>query len=30
MFETGKHVQSTQMSAWQDMFSQLSRPKDGQ
>ena len=30
MFETGKHVQSTQMDAWQEMFSQFSRPRDGQ
>lgn len=28
MFETGKHVQSTQMNAWQDMFNQFTKPRD--
>lgn len=28
MFETGKHVQSTQMDAWQDIFNQFSKPRE--
>lgn len=28
MFETGKHVQSTHMDTWQDLFNQFSKPRE--